>query len=236
MWAPQQPLSFVSGLVALTFHLTKDPRISADLFLSSFSLSIWEETPNYHRVRITSFGVHHPSNTEELEELQPHQWWSVTKYNYFVTVLKYIFQVSVLYWSSFILSNFYFYFTTFQSIRSYFLLHYISLNISLLLIIHHVLRDAEAVYDSWTNWLFPMNLFNQFANRNKRFIHKLQWSDCSCSGVENSLIQMIRLERVFFSELNSQVKNREISWARATDAVKSTLLMSNFRIHYCNWK
>ncbi len=50
----------------------------------------------------------------------------VTKYNYFVTVLKYIFQVSVLYWSSFILSNFYFYFTTFQSIRSYFLLHYIS--------------------------------------------------------------------------------------------------------------
>ncbi len=54
------------------------------------------------------------------------QWWSVTKYNYFVTVLKYIFHVSVLYWSSFILSNFYFYFTTFQSIRSYFLLHYIS--------------------------------------------------------------------------------------------------------------
>ncbi len=58
--------------------------------------------------------------------LSPLQWWSVTKYNYFVTVLKYIFQVSVLYWSSFILSNFYFYFTTFQSIRSYFLLHYIS--------------------------------------------------------------------------------------------------------------
>ncbi len=34
---------------------------------------------------------------------------------------------------------------------------------------------------------------------------------------KNSLIQMIRLERVF-SELNSQVKNREIS--RATDAAK----------------
>ncbi len=32
---------------------------------------------------------------------------------------------------------------------------------------------------------------------------------------------MIRLERVFFSELNSQVKNPEISWAHATDAVKS---------------
>ncbi len=45
---------------------------------------------------------------------------------------------------------------------------------------------------------------------------------------------MIRLERVFFSELNSQVKNREISWARATDAVKSTLLMSNFRINENN--
>ncbi len=41
------------------------------------------------------------------------QWWSVTKYNYFVTVLKYIFQVSVLYWSSFILSNF-----TFTSLHS----------------------------------------------------------------------------------------------------------------------
>ncbi len=46
---------------------------------------------------------------------------------------------------------------------------------------------------------------------------------------------MIRLERVF-SELNSQVKNREILWARATDAAKSKLLMSNFRINYCNWK
>ncbi len=81
-----------------------------------------------------------------------------------------------------------------------------------------------------------MNLFNRFANRNKRFIHKLEWSDYSCSRVENSLIQMIRLERVFFSELNSQVKNREILWARATDAVKSKLLMSSFRINYCNWK
>ncbi len=81
-----------------------------------------------------------------------------------------------------------------------------------------------------------MNLLNRFANRNKQLIHELQWSDCSCSQVETSLIQMIRLERVFFSELNSQVKNREISWARATDAVKSKLLMSNFRINYCNWK
>ncbi len=65
---------------------------------------------------------------------------------------------------------------------------------------------------------------------------RIATNDCSCSRVENSLIQMIRLERVFSSELNSQVKNREILWARATDAVKSKLLMSNFRINYCNWK
>ncbi len=62
----------------------------------------------------------------KLEPMTFEQWLSVTKWNIFVTVLKYSFQVSVLYWSSFILSNFYFYFTTFQSIRSHFLLHYIS--------------------------------------------------------------------------------------------------------------
>ncbi len=52
-------------------------------------------------------------------------------------------------------------------------------------------------------------LFNEPVKsvRNKRFIHELEWSDCSCSRVDNSLIQMNRLERVF-SELNSQVKNR----------------------------
>ncbi len=79
-----------------------------------------------------------------------------------------------------------------------------------------------------------MNLFNRFANLNKRFIHESEWSDCSCSRVENSLIQMILLEWVFFSELNSRVKNREILWARDTDAVKSKLLMSNFRINENN--
>ncbi len=76
-------------------------------------------------------------------------------------------------------------------------------------------------------------LFNepvQSVRKSQQTIHS------QISRVENSLIQMIRLERVFFSELNSQVKNREILWARATDAVKSTLLMSNFRINYCNWK
>lgn len=35
------------------------------------------------------------------------QWWAVTKYFYFATVLKYIFQVSILYLSSFILGKFY---------------------------------------------------------------------------------------------------------------------------------
>ncbi len=82
-----------------------------------------------------------------------------------------------------------------------------------------------------------MNLFNRFANR-KQTIHSQNCNDTIAAVLEskNSLIQMIRLERVFFSELNSQVKNREILWARATDAVKSKLLMSNFRIHYCNWK
>ncbi len=101
------------------------------------------------------------------------QWWSVTKYNYFVTVLKYIFQGSVLYWSSFILSNFYFYFTTLQSIRSVLFtsLHFIKHIVSH--VIHHVLRDAETVSDSWTNSFFSMNLFNRFANRNKRFIHEI---------------------------------------------------------------
>ncbi len=76
-------------------------------------------------------------------------------------------------------------------------------------------------------------LFNepvQSVRKSQQTIHS------QISRVENSLIQTIRLERVFFSELNSQVKNREILWARATDAVKSKLLMSNFRIHYCNWK
>ncbi len=68
-------------------------------------------------------------------------------------------------------------------------------------------------------------LFNEprFANRNKRFIHPT-------SRVE-SLIQMIRLERVFSSELNSQERTGR---SRATDAVKSKLLMSNFKINYCN--
>ncbi len=40
------------------------------------------------------------------------------------------------------------------------------------------------------------NLLNRFANRNKWFIHEFKWSDCSCSRVDNSLIQMIHLEQV----------------------------------------
>ncbi len=87
------------------------------------------------------------------------------------------------------------------------------------------------------NKLIIFNEPVQSVRKSQQTIHSLmQWSDCSCSRVENSLIQTIRLERVFSSELNSQVKNREILWARATDAVKSKLLMSNSRINYCNWK
>ncbi len=41
-------------------------------------------------------------------------------------------------------------------------------------------RDAEAVSDSRTNWIFSMNMLNWFANRTKRLIHELDWSDCSC--------------------------------------------------------
>ncbi len=59
-----------------------------------------------------------------------------------------------------------------------------------------------------------MNLFNRFANRNNDSFTNWNDPDYSCSRVENSLIQMIRLERVFFSEVNTQVKNREILWAR----------------------
>ncbi len=87
------------------------------------------------------------------------------------------------------------------------------------------------------NKLIIFNEPVQSVRKSQQTIHsQIATNDCSCSRVENSLIQMIRLERVFFSELNSQVKNREILWARATDAVKSKLLMSNFRINYCNWK
>ncbi len=44
--------------------------------------------------------------------------------------------------------------------------------------------------------------------KSQQTIHSIsEWSDCSCSRVDNSLIQMNRLERVF-NELNSQVKNR----------------------------
>ena len=68
-----------------------------------------------------------------------------------------------------------------------------------------MLWHAEAVSDSRTNWFFSMKLLNRFANRTKRFIHELEWFDCSCSRVNNSLIQMNRLVRVS-SELNSQIR------------------------------
>uniref|UniRef100_A0A0E9XY10 Uncharacterized protein n=1 Tax=Anguilla anguilla TaxID=7936 RepID=A0A0E9XY10_ANGAN len=43
---------------------------------------------------------------------------------YFITVLKYLFQVSLLYSSVSIWETSYFHFTTFQTLISYFLLHY----------------------------------------------------------------------------------------------------------------
>ncbi len=113
--------------VLLPQHLILYP----PLFLDAFCLEIdryiglpifFPIFKHFTIIRFDYFFCHIYNYTEYNQQ----QWWSVTKYNYFVTVLKYIFQVSVLYWSSFILSNFYFYFTTFQSIRSYFLLHYIS--------------------------------------------------------------------------------------------------------------
>ncbi len=86
----------------------------------------WRKTCNYSPCSFTTSSNVSFIWITHINTVSFNQWWSVTKYNYFVTVLKYIFQVSVLYWSSFILRNFYFYFTTIQSIRSYFLLHYIS--------------------------------------------------------------------------------------------------------------
>ncbi len=159
------------------------------------------------------------THTTECREHTHTQWWSVTKLQLLRTVLKYIFQVSVLYWSSFILSNFYFYFTTFQSIRSYF--YFTTFHK------HIVTRDTPRAprRRSGVWFMNKLILFNEpvqsFANRHKRFLHELQWSDCSCSRVENSLIQMIRLERVFFSELNSRVKNgrsRERARAQARNS------------------
>ncbi len=114
---------------AASFHLQKHIQVyssKANAVAGNLLILQFLVLPHLHRER-GSCSVSEHFWTETVNgAAMIYQWWSVTKYNYFVTVLKYIFQVSVLYWSSFILSNFYFYFTTFQSIRSYFLLHYIS--------------------------------------------------------------------------------------------------------------
>ncbi len=70
------------------------------------------------------------------------------------------------------------------------------------------------------NKLIIFNEPVQSVRKSQQTIHSLNCNDPITAVLEskNSLIQMIRLERVFFSEVNSQVKNREISWARATDA------------------
>lgn len=54
-----------------------------------------------------------------------------------------------------------------------------------------LLRDLIAVCNLWTSWFFSMKLFNLFANRIERFVRQLNWSDCSCSWVDSSLIQMM---------------------------------------------
>ncbi len=99
-----------------------------------------------------------------------------------------------------------------------------------------MLRDAEAVSDSWTNWFFSMNLLNRFANRNKRFIHELEWSDLQLfsSRKLTDSNEPFRAS-LHWTELTSKEPGDLVS-ARETDAAKSKLLMSNFRINYCNWK
>ncbi len=80
----------------------------------------------------------------------------------------------------------------------------------------------------------PDNYVKKNVSQNKRLIHELEWSKCSCSRFDNSAIQMNRLERVS-REQNSQELGDLVS-AHTTDAAKSMLRMSNFRINYCNWK
>ncbi len=119
---------FVLGKDPVSRNLPEIPEDLKRFYCSEVAfLKLWRihgDSPMKTNERCST--IVHVYSENSLWIVKRNQWWSVTKYNYFVTVLKYIFQVSVLYWSSFILSNFYFYFTTFQSIRSYFLLHYIS--------------------------------------------------------------------------------------------------------------
>ncbi len=82
--------------------------------------------------------------------------------------------------------NFYFYFTTFRSIRSYFFtsLHFIKHIVTP----YKTSRAPRRRSGVWfmNNWLFSINLLNRFTNSNKRFINELKWSDCSCSIARNS--------------------------------------------------
>ncbi len=78
-----------------------------------------------------------------------------------------------------------------------------------------------------------MSLFNglQISTNDSFTKRKIE---SSCSQVVNSLIQIIYLESLQWTELTS--KNRENLWAHADAQLKSKLLMLNFRINYCDRK
>ncbi len=159
--------------------------------------------------------------------------------HYFVTVLKYIFKYLyftgvVLFWVTLLLLHYIpkhkivlFYFTTFYKTYRY------SRDTS------RAPRRRSGVW--FMNKLILFNEPVQSVRKSQQTIHsRMAMIRLQLFSSRKLTDSMIRLERVF-SELNSQVKNREISWARrgrrrATAAAKSKLLMSNFRINYCNWK
>ncbi len=117
---------------------------------------------------------------------------------------------SVLYWSSFILSNSYFYFTTFQSKRWYFLFHYF---FTTLIIFNEPVISVRKSLQTINSQIgmIQLQLFSsrQFTDSNDPFRASLKWT------------KLIRTGR---------------SWEQARNWCCEKLLMSNFRINYCNWK
>ncbi len=83
-------------------------------------------------------------------------------------------------------------------------------------------------------------LFNepvQSVRKSQQTIHSRTGNDPIAAVLESKLTDSNDQFRASLSvNWTHEVKNREILWARATDAVKSTLLLSNCRINYCNWK
>ncbi len=107
-------------------------------------------------------------------------------------------------------------FTMFQ--RLYFLLHYVSWNVPLLLIMYSGTRERCLIYKQAFFFVYePVQLVCKLL---QRFRRKLKWSDSSCSRVDNSLIQMIDLE---WCLQWTQIHKRElwdIGGAYATDAAR----------------